>query len=413
MKKTNFILSLITILIFTCSTNFAQQDYQIVQNFKEKQKEILQSIKDANTVENLNQIQAQIDQLKNDYASHKDLLDKSLYPDDFNSSFDKLNNELQSRKDNMGQITNLQSQISQLKTQIDSLNSKNSELITQIQQMQEQNKKDIAKLEQTIRELRSSLYRRDRLIMSMLGGLLPPTYSENGKLSSEEKEQIYSSAKRNDIITNLKRSINDNVKFLQVTTLNPEDLSAIKRQQTDFEKMWKNVGPEIINIYSAKKEKVKNIQDIDSAFSAWRDAIDQEAWNSIRQRFINHDIQMDKFTNGEEFSNAISSYVDDQVANANANFDQAKSNYAVFADTVWAHSIKPLWIPFLVENNLFTNSQLSVLDTKIAKWKTVVSSTPLTWLYVVIGIVIILVIVSFIAKSTSSKKKNIKLNEGN
>ena len=187
MKKLIFILSAASFFIFLNVSVFAQQDYQIVQNFKTKQKEILQSIKNAKTSDDLTEIQNQINQLQNDFASHKDLLDKSLYPDDFNGSIDKLNNELQSRKDNMGQITNLQSQISDLKVQIDSLNAKNAELISQIQQMQEQNKKDIEKLQRTIYELRSSLYRRDRLIMSMLGGLLPPSYSENGKLSSSEK----------------------------------------------------------------------------------------------------------------------------------------------------------------------------------------------------------------------------------
>lgn len=411
MKRINFISSLIAIIVFFYCNIFAQQDYQIVQDFKGKQKEILQSIKNSNSVDDLNQIQTQIDQLKNDYASHKDLLDKSLYPDDFNGTIDKLNNELQLRKGDFGQITNLQTQISQLKTQIDSLNAKNAELITQIQQMQEQNKKDIAKLEQTIRELRSSLVRRDKLIMSMLGGLLPPSYSENGKLTSSDKEQIYSRTKKSDIIANIKRSIDDNVKFLQVTTLNSEDLSTIKRQQTDFEKMWKNVGPEIVNIYSSRKEKVKNIEDIDSAFSDWRKAIDQEAWNSIRQRFLDHDIPLEKFSNGEEFSTTISSYINDQIANARANGEQAKINYAVFADTVWSNSIKPLWIPFLIENNLFTNSQLNVIDTKISKWKTEVSSTPLTWLYIIIGIVIIAGIISLVIKSASSKKNKNRIDE--
>ncbi|MCL5029257.1 MAG: hypothetical protein M1480_09600 [Bacteroidetes bacterium] len=411
MKRISIILSAMAIFVLFCTTVFAQQDYQIVQSFKEKQKEILQSIKNANSNDDLNQIQTQIDQLKNDYESHKDLLDKSLYPDDFNGTIDKLNNELQTRKDNMGQITNLQTQISQLKSQIDSLNTKNAELITQIQQMQEQNIKDIAKLEQTIRELRSSMMRRDRLIMSMLGGLLPPSYSENGKLTSSEKEQIYSRTKKSDIIANIKRSIDDNVKFLQVTTLNPEDLSTIKRQQTDFEKMWKSVGPEIVNIYSSRKEKVKNIQDIDSAFSDWRKAIDHEAWNSIRQRFLDHEIPLDKFSNGEEFSATISSYINDQIADASANGEQAKNNYAVFADTVWSNSIKPLWIPFLIENNLFTNSQLSVIDTKIYKWKSEVSSSPLTWIYIIIGIVIIAGIISLVIKSASSKKKKIRIDE--
>ncbi len=411
MKRIRIVFYVLSIIVLFCTCVFAQQDYQLVQNFKQKQKEILQSIKSANSIVELNQIQNQIEQFKKEYASHKDLLDKSLYPDDFNSLITQLENELQSQEGSIGQISNLQTQVSQLKNQIDSLNSKNSELITQIQMLQEQNKKDINKLQRTISELRNSIYQRDRLIMSMLGGLFPAAYSENEKLSSEEKEQIYSSVKKNDIITNLKKSISDNIKFLQVTTLNPEDLSAIKKQQTDFEKMWKNVGPELINIYSVKKEKVKNIQEIDSAFASWQDAIDHEAWNSIRQRFINYDIQLDKFSNGEEFSKIISSYIDNQIANAKEIGEQAKINYSVFVDSVWSRSVKPLWIPFLVENNLFTNSQLNMLDIKIEKWNNIVSSTSYTWLFIIIGIVIIILIAIVVVKSSSSKMKKSNTDE--
>ena len=196
-----------------------------------------------------------------------------------------------------------------------------------------------------------------------------------------------------------------------MTTLNPEDLNTIKRQQVDLEKMWKNVGPEIINIYSSRKEKVKNIEDIDSAFSNWQKAIDQEAWDSIRQRFIDHDITIDKFSNSEEFSKTISSYIDDQVANISADGKQAKINYAVFADTIWSGSIKPLWVPFLIENNLFTNSQLNVLDTKITQWKNQVYATSFLWLYIVIGAFIIVVVILLIVKSVSSKKKKIVVDD--
>ncbi len=410
MKKLNILSALFLISILFCNLSFAQQDYQVVQDFKAKQQQIDQSITNAQSIDELNQIQAKIDQLKNDFASHKDLLDKSLYPDDFNGSIEKLNNELQLRKGDFGQITNLQTQVSDLKAQIDTLDAKNTELITQIQQMGEQNKKDIAQLDAKINELRRSLIRRDKLIMSMLGNLLPPSYTENEQLSSSEKEKIYSRTEKADIISNIKRSIDDNVKFLQVTTLNPEDLRSIKRQQTDFEKMWKNVGPEIIGIYSSRKQNVKNIQDIDSAFSAWDKAIDQETWNSIRQRFTDHGISLNKFSNGEEFSQSVSSYIDDQIRNASADGSESKIMYSVFADTVWAGSIKPLWFPYLLENKMFTSSQQSVLDSKIVQWKTAVSSSSFIWLYIIIGVVIIIVIFFFV-KTSSSKKNKVRVDE--
>ncbi len=408
MKKINLYVILISFLLVINTKLSAQQDYQIVQSFKDKNQQIESAIKNAQSLDQLKQIQSQIDQLKSDFQSHRDLLDKSLYPEDFDSSIEKLNEDLNQRENDFGQITSLQTQVSQLKVQIDTLNAKNADLLNQVLQIQEQNKKDIARLQRTIHELRYSLVQRDRLVMSILGGMLPPSYETTGQLSAGEKEKIYSRAKKTDLISNLKRSIDDNIKFLQVTTLSPSDLRSIKGQEKDLDNMWKNVGPEIINIYSSKKEKTKDVTEIDSAFSGWRNAIDQEAWNSIRQKFVEHGITLDSFSNGDEFTQTLSNYIDDQIKNSDSD---SKRLYENFADTLWAGQIKPGWIPYLTESNMITNVEKDKIESEIAQWKNAVSSSSLTWLYILIAVVLI-VVVFLIVKSQSSKKK-IKIEESN
>ncbi len=75
--------------LFT-STSIAQSDYEIVQDFKAKYQEIEKQIKDTLSLEELNTVVAMIDQLKQEFNVHKELLDKSLYPDNYNKSIEKL-----------------------------------------------------------------------------------------------------------------------------------------------------------------------------------------------------------------------------------------------------------------------------------------------------------------------------------
>ncbi len=413
MKKLSFLPVLILSLLLSYSQIYAQRDYQIVQNFKTQYNQIKGSIKSADSLSQLTQISNQINKLKNDFADHKELLDKSLYPDDFDTMINKLDEDLTLRKGDFTQITILKAQVSQLNVQIELLNNKNASLIDQIQQFQEENKKDkgtIARLGRSISELRNSIRKRDRLVMTLIDSLLPSSYKENNKLSKKEKEQIFSEAKKANVIENIKNAINDNIKFLELTTLTPSDINSIKKQQSEFERVWKNTGPKIISIYSAHKQNMKNIRDIDSAFSMWNNAIVQEAWKSIGQKFLDYGINLEKFSNGNEFTRTVISYADDAIKNAKIKGNPAaKNSYSLFVDTLWYGKIKPNWVPYLKQNNMFTQAQQDTIESKLAEWKNTVIPSGFNWLYVVVivlGIVLIILLVTIIR--SSKKKKSVE-----
>lgn len=413
MKKINILLMFTTIIIASASLIFAQQDYQIVQSFKAKQQQIHDSIKTASSLDQLKKIHIQIDRFENEFIAHKSLLDQSLYPDNFNTTIEKLNNQLNLREQDYTQITTLQVQVSEMKIQIDSLNIKSASLINQIQQIQEESSKDketIAKLEKSINELRFSLHRRDRLIMTMLDSLIPPSIVEGGKLTSTEKSEIYSKAKKNDLIYNIKKSINDNVKFLEVTALNLDDIKAIRKQQKDFQKLWQGIGPQILDIYSQRKQNVKNMKDIDSAFVAWNDAINQEVWNSIHKIFANHGINLNEFSDGEGFTETLTTYIAEEIKSASVDMEASRSAYKTFVDSVWFVTIKPIWIPYLAENKMLTNTESDTINIKISQWQSAVIPSPFNWLYVVIAVLVIFIVI-LLFRFKSSKKENTKSEE--
>lgn len=410
MKRQNIFSVIILIFIFSIFS-YAQQDYQIVQKFKAQCSTIKTSIANASSLDELNSIRPQIDQLKSDFEPNKKLLDKSLYPDDFNSSIGKLNDALNLRKGDFTQITTLQTKVSQMQVQLDSLNAKNAMLLNRVQELVIQGDKDrhtILVLQRNLRELRFSLSQRDLLVMTMLDSLLPSSYSQSGSLSSSEKQKIYSKARSMDIITNIKKAISDNIQFLDVTALTPEDLNSIKNQKAQFEKIWKNVGPEIIKIYSSKKQSEKDINEINSDFDLWNTALSREAWNSIRQTFSDRGIMLEKFSSGGEFSNSISSYVNDEIKNADLNAQNAVSDYHTFIDSIWLPKVEPEWIPYLTENNMLSVSDKDKINSKLTEWKKAVLPGQFNWLFVIIPVIIILLIV-ILLKTNSDKKKKLEL----
>jgi hypothetical protein len=391
-----FFLSIAFLGFLSGNLIHAQSDYKIVQDFKAKYQELRQAIEDADSLEQLSDIQTQIEDFSNDSSPNKALLDKSLYPEDFNSSIENLRNALTLRKGDFTQITVLKTQVGELKVQVDQLNAKNTELINQVQLLDDQSKKDKAKinqLERSVAQLKASLRQRDDLVMTMLDSLMPANYRVKEELTAAEKQKVYSEAQKANIISNIQRAINDNIRFMEVTALKPEDIDEIKRQERDFAKIWRNVGPKIIEIYSEKNQNVNYLKDIDAAFNRWNAAITQEAWNSVGEEFKNRGINLTKFSSGKEFVKSVSSYADDEIKNKDVKGEEESENtYKTFADTVWFGKVKQTWVPFLQDNKMLSDSQKDTIEVKLSQWKDEVSPGGFKWIYVVIAVLIIIIL---------------------
>jgi len=90
MRK--LIISNILILIFllTAVPLVAQSDYEMVQSFKERYKNLSEGIQSAASLEDLENLSAEVDNLKRDFSAKRVILDQSLYPENFSSSFENL-----------------------------------------------------------------------------------------------------------------------------------------------------------------------------------------------------------------------------------------------------------------------------------------------------------------------------------
>jgi len=386
----NGIILLLILFIFNCQV-FAQSDYEIVKSFKQEFVQLEKSINSAKTFEELNSLVANIDRFRADYLEHKKLLDKSLYPDNFEKTFNKLNLAFVIRNQDFTVIDILQTENLQLKEQIVVLNKRNTDLINKIQEYEYINKKDsqkFVKLKKLVNDLKLSLRKRDEVIISLVDSLMPQLMIDQEQLNPTDGNLVYIEAEKNNLLANVKRSLQDNIQFIVVTTLEPDDLKEIKEQQDRFLEFWKKAGTKLVDIYAEKKKKAKEIREIDSLFVQWNYALEQEAWMNIREEFAYNDIHLLEFTNGEDFTNTLFSFIKDKIKTIGVkSSEESDKSYTLFADSTWFKVISPKWLPYLIDNNLLLAEQKRKIESKIADWKGRLTPASFDWIYVLVAVI--------------------------
>ena len=413
MKNKILMVSLFIVLFILSSAIYAQSDYEIVQSFKQKYNQIEEDIKNPQSLDDLDSIYNRINSLKEEYTSRRNLLDKSLYPDDFDKSFDKLMNAYNIKRSDFTQIDVLQTQVTTMRQQLDSLNRHNADLLNRVQVLEKQSKSDksrLAQLEKTIGELKVSLQKRDDMVLSMIDSLLPQPNIGNA-LSSQEQQQIYNKLGKNNVLYNIKRLLSDNIRFVQMTKLYPEDVDDIKEQQDDFAKMWRNIGPRMVEIYSGK-EGANYLKDIDESFTKWIDVLEQGIWNSINSEFAKYNINLSKFSSGKDFTHVAISFINDEIKNAGVkSHDASIITYKDFADSAWYGDIKPEWVSNLIDYKMMTEAQKDTIEKKISEWKEKVSPSGVDYLFIIIAVIAIAIIVVFFFRKYFGSKPKIEPDE--
>jgi len=370
----------------------AQSDLEIVDSFKAEVASIDNQIKNATSLEELKDVPSRVDSLKENFVDHKELLDKSLYPDNYQTSVDKLNKNYLMRQGDFTTIDVLQTEVSALNEQVDFLNQRNNELLSEVRTLEAQRDKDaktIKKLNNLVAQLRTYIMDRDELVLSMIDSLMPPTVRDQDMLTAEDKSMIVEEEQEQNVIANVKTTIKDNIRFMQVTSLKPDDLIVIREQQEDFSGKWQKVGVKLIEVYSEDGKKSEELKEIDELFNLWYEAVEKEAWSSINDDFTLNGIELRGFNNGEEFTISVEIFVGNELKNLGVKSDEeSKKVYTQFVDSTWFAVIEPVWMNYLIENKMLTEENKDRMESKIAEWKNALYPSN-WWIYLIIAVVII------------------------
>ena len=374
------------ILVFT-SVSIAQSDYETVQKFKKDCEKIEHQIKNANTADEINLITVNIEELRSKYSRHSELLDNALYPEKYNAKIEKLSNLFTLREEDLYAVEDLKAEVSDLHDRVDTLSVMNNELqasLKEIHLLFEKSSRETTKLNNVISELKTALQKRDVLVMNMVHNIMPPVMREKPVLSSEDKDQIMSDIEKENILTNVKTTIRDNIRYLDLTSLQPEDITEIQDQQMEFADTWARIGPKLAEVYSEDMSQAKELFEIDSLFTSWTTAIENEAWQTIKEEFTAKGVQLNNFSDGEEFVNSIKQYIESEKKTIEVvPEEEAKQSFEQFADQTWKAEIEPKWTPFLIENGMLAEKSKEVIDENIDVWRSELYSSN-WWIWLII-----------------------------
>ena len=391
-------LYLLLVFVFVSGLNFAQSDFEIKQNFMSKYKQIEVLIEYADDEAKCTTIAGQIEKLKDEYAPHTSLLDNALYPEDFNSAFAKLSKKLSIRQTDVSQIGDLKVQVTELNDQLLKLNQENSELMYQVQSLKRsatKNAKTIDSLKYLVKRLSAKLKERDDLVMSMVDSLFQQITVIPASVNDYESNGVFKKIASTNFFENIKRSVSDNMKFMRVTILTPDDLNEIRGQQNEMSARWQKVGPSLAKVYLQNKQQATEVNQINNLFDEWKQQIDDQVWERVYNIFEKKNIHLLQFKSGDEFTNSISSFVQDEIKNYGVKGkDESDKTYALFVDSLWFKEVEPEWIPYLLNDKMITEANKDSLDNRIKEWKEKVSPSefPLWIIYVVVGIIMITVL---------------------
>ena len=379
-----------------------QSDYEISQSFNKSYKELSKAIETAQTVQECAEISVNIDALEKEYTPHKALLDKTLYPDDFQKKIEMVHGQLAYAQNKLGiiqesvtKIAELETQVKELSSQVEQLTNENGTLLKEIQALRASNTKDekaVDSLNALVAKLRSNISDRDKMIFAMVDSIFMQYDKNVDELKDVEKQKVASHVERNGVIGNIKKSIVDNVMFLESTSLTGKDLATLVGEQKKFATEWKGLGPKLAAIYVSQKDRAKEVNTIDTMVTAWGSKIDAALWKSLNQLFTKHNLTVKPFNSGNEFVANVIGFIDDEIQNANQRTEAVRFQvYSTFVDSVWNGELAATWVPLLQSNSIVTDAQFGQIKAKVDVWRSSVEQGH-TILYVVIALVALVVL---------------------
>ena len=400
---------LLTALALVSMTAQQVSDRAIVDKFTKTVKELYRSVDSATSAHDCAEINASIEAMEKEFAAHKGLLDRALYPDDYSKSITNLRGRLLVRQKDLGvieaqivRIAELEKQVQELSGRISDLTKENDSLLTGVNNLRRAHKSNmeaaasdrvlVDSLKTVISRLRQNLKERDGLIFALLDSLFLQYDKDVASMNDVEKQGVSVRLERRNVLTNIEKSIVDNLKFLESTELSPNDYMEIARQNQRFTSQWNGLRPKIASIYLGGKKKKSETVLIDSMLSMWSSKVNQSTWKALAGLFEKGGIQLKPFSNGDELTKSFSEFVAAEIGNAKKEpNDVQRKRFNTFNDQVWKTDIELAWLPALVESEKITADQKAAIEKSFDSWrKEVTPISPIVYVLVVVAMLLLL-----------------------
>ena len=394
MIKTRFkILFALWILTLSAVSVQAQQsDYEIQRNFQQELSELTAEIERAETLDELTELGNRVDMLERTYSEHAELINAALYPQTYQVLTGNLREQLTQAlssaevvEELSTRIDELNVEVSQYRDEIDAMNRTTAELQSRLQQA-ESNEMNQAAL---LQEYRQSIEQRNHFVSQFLEQLM----SMYQDASPSELREISAASERleENPLNVLESILNEYIRVTEETAgLGPTDYASMRAQYHYFAEVWERIGNSLTTTFGGENAAAAKTS-IDNQLSEWVSAIDSTLWNTISDAFHINGIELERFSNREEFYNALYGYVDSRrVDSQQTNSEEDYQTYVNFND-YWNTTVKSDWGELLVDADILSTEKIATIDMTLAEWgETAPPESNMMLILLIISIVIII-----------------------
>ena len=357
-------------MILAGTTAFAQQsDYQIQQDFRAEYNEIVQDIDSAVSPNDVNDITNAIDQIEADYSGYSELLNAALYPDTFSEHISDLRDRLSGSENNIMVVEELNERIAQLQAEMEDLRNQVTQMdgeAAALRQRIERSASNERRLSALVTQYRQNIEARDAFVTEFLEDMLNRYESMNTQTQSDIAE---ASERMDDNPLDIVQTIlGEYINQADMdSNLDAPDFMRMRSQHAYFADVWEDIGERMANTY-ASDSPVQARQEITDLLSTWEASIDNKLWNTISTAFNQNGIELQSFSNSDDFAVALNAFVDNAIETAVAENDQANlDSFQTFSD-YWNSTVKGTWGEYLINGNVLTQSQIAEIDIKLSDW---------------------------------------------
>jgi hypothetical protein len=374
MTKRAIILSFL--LFLGAPTLLSQEsDYEIKTNFEVESAAVKAAVDAANSVGQLDSLKSRIDALEASYESHRAFLDKALYPETFTEAIANLRalhartyDRVRLITDQGGKIQELEDQLVLLTSRLDSLTVERDKLLAELQDT----KKSLAALRETTKRLQANLEAKDRLIFALVDSIFLHYDKDLNQLGDVQRDAVSRKLLKANVLARIYDVAADNVKFLQMTQLQPKDYAGLISQQRQFATKWSGLREKLGAVYQtpappsrgakagkgAPAETRSPTSHIDSVIGDWNSRLSAQFWSGLAHEFSDNDVAVRAFNDASSFAASIRQYVD--------SMKSAGGDASTFVDEVWKKRIDKEWRTALSSDYVLGQAGYAALDKSVS-----------------------------------------------
>jgi len=368
------LLAVLIVLLSAPELQAQQSDYAVKKSFEERYQRIKNRIDSTSSISELDSLKAQIVLFESDFTPRSKFLDKALYPETFGSKISDLQTHQVLTYDRVYLIqtrgiviTQLEAKIALLTGRLDTLTEERDGLFQELQE----SRKSVASLRETVKRLSANLQAKDKLIFALIDSIFLPYDKNINQVSDVQKDAISRRLEKANIVARIYEVARDNVKFLEMTQLQPKDYGNLIDQAHQFSNRWSGIRDKVNAVYAAGEaagtkgaggtggKSVPPGNYLDSLLMVWNARLQTTYWSGLAQEFTNKGVAVKPFIDARSFSASIRSYVDSAKA---TGFDAT-----IFVNEVWKDRIDKEWRESLTKDAMLGKAEYAALDKLVSE----------------------------------------------